>query len=362
MILKAPMSIRALAALGALSLAAPAHAVTYDCVRLRIEGNPPLADVSALNGKGQVAGTSVFEGSSHRQATLWSKHEVLDLASGFSDPVDSSNAYGLNDRGQVVGDVSFDCSGLCGAPRPVAWQDGVPSELPQLAGAISSAAISVNNKGRIVGESWNGEVTHAVLWRDGQVIDLGALGHKAKQAQTNSRAYFINDDHIAVGSSERRPHVEFERAVRWDAKGHITDLGALPGGWGSRALSINHAGTIVGNSYVEGGYHHRAVAWQDGQIVQLPTLTDGADSTALAINDSGTIVGGESLGEYYAALVWPSVDEPPQVLKTLVANACKSSDDAYTLDFAVGINAGGAIVANGYQNGVGWVGFLLTPR
>jgi probable HAF family extracellular repeat protein len=359
------MRVCALAGLGALAgLAAPAQAVTYDCAPLSVGGSMPSASSSAINNKNQVAGSSTFQGTRRGEATLWkSPRKAINLGGALTMAY-SSNAHGLNDRGQIVGEVRFDCNGLCGFPRPVSWQDGVPTELPLLDGQLMGRAYSVNHKGRIVGYGLSDRsVYHAVLWRDGQVIDLGTLGDKAKQAQTNSLALYVGADDIVVGTSGTGPGAFWSNAVRWDARGHITDLGVLPGGYGSTAWAVNRAGTIVGTNFVSDSYDRRAVAWQNGQIIELAPFTSGANSTAFAISDSGTIVGGESLGANTAALLWPGVNEPPVALKPLVANAClNGSDDDYSLDVAQGINASGAIVVNGWQQSVGSTAFLLTPR
>lgn len=355
------MHMYTLAAASLLALATGAQATVYDCKPLAVEGNSPFSNGAAINAKGQVAGVSRFADRNANSAALWKRpNRSQDLADSFAEETESSDARGLNDRGQVVGSVDFPCNETCKGDQPVLWEDGVPSLLPTLPGTGSAQANAINRKGRIVGQNF-GDVTHAVLWRDGQAIDLGTLAPKDQQALTNSRARAINGDNVAVGSSQIEPG-GLEQAVRWSPKGHITNLGTLPGGWGSEATSINGAGTIVGSSHISGGYHGHAVAWQDGQIIDLGTLTEGADSSAGAINDNGTVVGGEWLGEYYAALVWPSIHEPPQALKPLVANLCGGANDDFALDYATAINTSGVIVVNGYKGGVGWAGFVLTPR
>ena len=73
----------------------------------------------------------------------------------------------------------------------------VITDLGALPGGISSAE-ALNNRGQIVGSNSSvasGEV-HAILWEDGQIIDLGTL-----PGGTRSSAQAINDRGQIVGGS-----------------------------------------------------------------------------------------------------------------------------------------------------------------
>jgi probable HAF family extracellular repeat protein len=116
-----------------------------------------------------------------------------------------------------------------------------PGELPLLPGGTQSQALGVNDGGDIVGWSTNSSNNrHAVLWHNGQIIDLGTL----------------------------------------------------PGGVTSEAHAINAAGQIVG--YSDGpGFAHHAVAWNavaPYAVVDLGALS-GNDAVANAITPSGLVVG-----------------------------------------------------------------------
>ena len=65
------------------------------------------------------------------------------------------------------------------------WQNGVLTDLGALPGIECSQAVSVNASGEVVGGSGNGvtdplaggiEEVRAVLWKDGEIQDLGTLG------------------------------------------------------------------------------------------------------------------------------------------------------------------------------------------
>ena len=96
-----------------------------------------------------------------------------------------------------------------------------------------------------------------------------------------------------------------ERAVVWDGKGNITDLGTLPGHCVSWAADMNDAGQVVGWSSEAGNRNKHAVLWQaDGKIVDLGML-EGWLSAANAINNKGHVVGYFILKEKGAhAFLW----------------------------------------------------------
>lgn len=345
------MSARAWSTVGLLAtLAAPSHAVVYDCEALSAKGSEPRSLGFAMNNKGHVAGQATFKGVPGSIAALWKQHDRApkNLTASIDD-VDSSQAWGLNDQGQVVGNVLRMCPECDGGQRPFLWQAGVPSELPLLPGTYrSGSAHSINNKGRIVGYNQIDGVFHAVLWRDGQAIDLPSLGSLTGQAQTDSFANFINENNVVVGSSRRTPGDRNNIAVRWDAKGRIAELAG-----GSSAAGINRAGTIVGQG------DNQAVAWQDGQRIVLSGTGDY--SVASAINEAGTIVGSVTLNGQPVAAVWPSVNDTWVDLKSQVGNACGLAV-WFELEWASDILDNGQILVNGYQEPYLHTTFVLTPR
>ncbi len=77
-------------------------------------------------------------------------------------------------------------------------------------GGKESAASAINGKGQIVG--WGGigakAQTHALLWQDGTMIDLGTL-----PGRTSSVAAAINEQDQIVGSSTTKTGQG--RAVMW---------------------------------------------------------------------------------------------------------------------------------------------------
>src|SRR5271169_2782018 len=126
----------------------------------------------------------------------------------------NSEAFTLNDRGQVVGvaeNKTQDSS--CPAPQvldyeAVIWgpKPGKIRRLRPLAGDTVGFALGVNNRGQAVGSSGLCSNTvlvglqvgpHAVLWDHGKPINLGSLGG----SQVNTGAA-INDRGEVIGGSD----------------------------------------------------------------------------------------------------------------------------------------------------------------
>jgi probable HAF family extracellular repeat protein len=185
--------------------------------------------------------------------------------------------------------------------KPVTWslgQERPRRQLPLISGDTSGAATAINDRDQIVGISGTCDqavgrrtATHAVLWDNGHVADLGNLGGTSWNTPTA-----INETGDIVGFAGTDPddidgnftHAFFKR------RNHaMQDLGVLPGDISSTATSINLFGQVVGYSN-DAANHTRAVVWQNGMPIDLGSLApDFAGSLVLAndISDFGVIVG-----------------------------------------------------------------------
>lgn len=269
-------------------------------------GLPQTLDVSwasarAINDRGQIIG-SVSYGSGESRATFWedATGEVIDLGvlSGYA----MSTANGINEAGQIVG-FSGTAGLMPGAGRAVLWEGGQITDLAPLPGDDQSVATAINDSGVIVGASLTADgFRRTVLWQEGQVVDLGTL-----PGDTSSEAYGINDAGRIVGTSWS-PSTEW-RAVLWEGwtagDTRVVNLGSLPEDRQSHAYGINNAGQIVGTSWTSEG-SRRAVLWENGKISDLGTLPGHMKTEANAINDRGHIVGVASAGdaEAHHAVLW----------------------------------------------------------
>jgi probable HAF family extracellular repeat protein len=135
-------------------------------------------------------------------------------------------------------------------------------------------------------------------WKGGHLTDLGAL-----PGGLLSQPVWISDNGLIAGISENGvtdplTGTTEDRAVLWK-NGAIVNLGTLPGGHESQGSVVNNAGQIVGLSsndkpdpvsYYGWGTETRAVLWQNGIIKDLGTL-GGPDAVAYLINQPGQIAG-----------------------------------------------------------------------
>jgi probable HAF family extracellular repeat protein len=195
------------------------------------------------------------------------------------------------------------------------WHHGVVKDLGALGplpGNNSSWPASINARGDVAGLSDNGAddpklgfvEANAVLWKDGQIINLGTFGGN------ESVAYWLNDRDQVVGAAANSvaDRVSMNgwatqtRAFIWQ-DGTMTDLGTL-GGPDAVAFFINDRGQVAGNSYTNSKVNPitkspttHPFLWQDGRMRDLGTLGGTLATVASweALNDRGEVVGQSNL-------------------------------------------------------------------
>jgi probable HAF family extracellular repeat protein len=214
-------------------------------------------------------------------------------------------ATGTNNKGQTVGWAENTVHDpTCVPPqvlqfRAVLWGPAgqILRQLPPLPGDTVSAATALNDRSQVVGISGicdravgRFSAIHAVLWQDGQPLDVGSLGGAAWNTpmSVNERGDIVGFANVAAGGGFSA------HAFLWTRKNGIRDLGTLPGDSTSQALGINERREIVGTS-CDPDFNCRAFVWRDGEMTNLNTLVapdyEGTLVTANDINASGRITG-----------------------------------------------------------------------
>src|SRR5712692_1302714 len=233
-------------------------------------------------------------------------------------------ARSLNNHGVTTGAADTStavnppfCFNDCFLAHTFLWQNSVLTDLGGLPGASvsQSGPNDINAKGVIAGIAFSGPIDpvigfpefDAVVWKDGQIIDLGTFGG------TFSYANAINDQDQVVGFGlnstpdsfdlgdfcENFPMPTQMRAFVWQ-NGVKQDLGTL-GGTDSCALFVNQRGQAAGHSFTDSIVNPNTglptihpFIWENGKMVDLGTL-GGAVAVAGAINDRGQIAGSSDL-------------------------------------------------------------------
>lgn len=236
----------------------------------------------------------------------------------------------------------------CYASRAFQWQDEVRSELPGLHTGLSSAVAWISANGLIAGTSQNGETdpldpgapenfpeNRAVLWRAGEVIDLGTLpegGYESEAESVNSRgqvvgvatntvpdAYSLFQWSSEFNHFDPYPYPYQERAFLWQ-DGMMTDLGTLGTGTDAWGQAINERGQVVGISYTSSTPNQVATPcsfggapiptqdpflWENGKMTDLGGL-GGTCGFPYWLDNYGRVVGASDLAgdQVQHAFLW----------------------------------------------------------
>ncbi|MBR8832623.1 MAG: DUF3466 family protein [Stigonema ocellatum SAG 48.90 = DSM 106950] len=301
----------------------------------------------------------------------------------------SSQAYGINDSGEVVGVYSLPKSQT---PTAFVWDktNGIQA-LKAATPGFFSQAYGINNNGLVVGcEFTNKGDQQAILWdRDNNAQLLGYLGN-ISPAQPKSVAYAINDNGLVVGASASLADTKLH-AVLWnstDDNQNNAQAILKTDTFGSIAYGINNYGQVV----VSSGGGFQSFIWDsktdltqslqsirgnrepydinnNGQAVGYSltgntssegTLWDtpnnikslGSGNIGYGINDNGWVVGRSSNNH---AFVW--VNGEAHDLNDLLIKP----KSGWILNEARAINNSGQIAATGTINGKTHA-FVLTPH
>jgi len=136
-----------------------------------IAGDPD-GSVHAINDNGQAVGNTLDCTGSSFHAVRWQDGKAIDLGT-FDGLLLAPQA--INNRGQVVG-FAFSQDGSVFVA--FLWQNGVATELGTLPPDVFSLAFGINDKGQVVGDSCDMDFScRTFLWEDGTMTELNGLVH-----------------------------------------------------------------------------------------------------------------------------------------------------------------------------------------
>lgn len=258
--------------LGVLAVAHPALAQRYEA---RLAERPPefyLLEVADLNNQGEMVGTGYRFQGSQSTAVFWradgsiAQLPYLPHILGRTEP--TSNAYGINDRGEIVGRSSRGPS----TGRAVMWPN--EREVVRILRG-SSVAVGINNSGAVVGYRetapfhFEGFVWGHMGWSP--ILPLLQMQY----------ADAINDRGQVVGESHGHVPLLWENRT-------FTALPTL--GRRGSAFAISQSG-IIGGSAETGSGAFVPVRWVDGEIRQLPIPVTTYGGYVSSINERGDMAG-----------------------------------------------------------------------
>jgi len=253
----------------------------------------------------------------------------------------------VNGKGAVVGFA--DTSASDPFPKFCFWDcsvvhaflsdsSGILTDLGALPSGGSSVPNWITANGLIAGLSENGETDpkysglpqlRAVLWKNGEIIDLKTLPEGGYQSEANS----VNSSGQVVGAALNTtpddnsmeistfwlwggispPYRYQTRAFIWDQENGMQDLRTL-GGTDAQALLINDRGQVVGHSYINSTpsplctypLATRSFIWEKQTgMVDLGSF-GGTCTVATDLNERGQVVGSSNFkgDQSYAAFLW----------------------------------------------------------
>lgn len=287
-------------------------------------GKPSTA--IAINNFGHVTGWHVAEDGDNYHAFVWTEHTGLVDIGTLGGA--SSQAFDINDRGQVIGWATTPDAAM----RGFIWtQSTGMRDIGPYAVFVPRA---INNLGVIAG-SLNGQA--ALRMPEGSFLPLGTLGGP------RSIALDINDRSEVVGSSTFAPvPYSATHPFYFSADTGLIDIHE-PGTAGGAATRINNRGQVAGYLAPDVNFQSYVYTWtRDGGTVNIGGYPGGF----IVGSDYGNVFGVNSLGQVVATSTSPGDEMTRQLLWSGGDGPFVIAEDGIPDDSHMGINDVGEIAGS----------------
>jgi probable HAF family extracellular repeat protein len=211
----------------------------------------------------------------------------------------------------------------CSQAHASQWKNGRITDLGALGVNNNSAAGSINSRGWSTGQSQSATIDpvvgipefHAVLWKHGQIIDLGTL-----DSGTESLGIYVNDAGQVIGFSTINTNPDpvgffgFPTHTFIWQNGEKLDIGTLGGAnaFPGASCSNQPKNLVVGGSTTTTTVNPATglpdadpFLWHDGKMIDLGTL-GGTNGFAQCANHRHQVIGMSSLAANPAACDFPA--------------------------------------------------------
>ena len=286
-------------------------------------GPPGFHVLNNLGMAVDAAGTNIndpyspcFTDCSVNHAVRWQNGVLTDLGA-LSGNHPSSAPFSISNNGTFIVGVSENGSMDPVTHYPeydaVLWRRGHGIQNLGTFGGTVSSAVSVNNRGQVVGGSTNktndqyaagigpcwslncwpsATQWRAFLWQNGVMTDLGTLGtgHDAVAGLVNADGQVAGVAYTNA-TANQTTGIPTQDPFFWEQGNSMVDMGTLGGTLGYPNW-LNGKGQVVGQSNLAGDSKYHPFLWVKGQKMQDLGTLGGDSGTATWINDGGEIVGG----------------------------------------------------------------------
>lgn len=383
----------------------PAQPMRYAITDLGIANGSTPGQPFVIRNSGLIAESASISEAWHATLSLLGMRIDLAKTGGLGGP--NNSAFGVNERGQAVGEAEtqnpdpkqedfcgFGSKRVC---KAFVWQNGIMSALPLLkdaAGVAGNNAVakSINILGQVGGVAENTTTDSTcpaynpdpaalqfqtyqfkpVIWNHSEIQQLPTSGEDSNGKSFNDPdgvVFRMNDRGQAVGATGSctgyTPFLTYLNAVHatlWQ-NGSVLDLGSLggiaPPGFGNFAYDLNTLGQAVGTSGTSDGSFHAFFWSPDTRIQDLGTISGDVASVGLAINDVGDIGGVSFPADPNAS---PRAFLRAKGGSMVDLNSLIPSDSALYLFSACSINARGQIIGLAFDAEGNFHGYLATPN